>query len=92
MAEQLSDDSSAASSSDEMFNMVIPFSQGSTAAATSPEGSNGKRSDIDDAEDGERKQGNTQRAGKKRRHEQIAIESNVDANEKMEEKGASLVS
>ena len=74
----MSDDSSAASSGDEMLKMSVPFSQES---ARSPEISSGKGSRSDGG-------GTSSSKSPKRKHEEIiAIESmSMDADE-MEEKG-----
>ena len=76
----MSDDSSAASSGDEMLKMSVPFSQESARTA-SPEKSSGKGSRSDGG-------GTSSSKSPKRKHEEIiAIESmSMDADE-MEEKG-----
>ena len=87
MADPQSDDSSAASSGDEILNM-LPFSQ--EYSSNSPQKSGGM--DGDDEIDGEGmhlSQDLSGQPGKKRKHEESSAENSMDATE-MEEKGSSL--
>lgn len=79
---QSDDDSSQASSGDEMLNLV-PFSQETTTSSTTPEKSASKVSD-DGADDTVTLQSRT-----KRKHDEIDDECTAD-EAKMEEKGESL--
>mmetsp|Transcript_20112 Transcript_20112/g.43666 ORF Transcript_20112/g.43666 Transcript_20112/m.43666 type:complete len:422 (-) Transcript_20112:48-1313(-) len=81
MSDPLSDDSSAASSGDEMLKMVVPFSQ---EAANSPGKSSGKGSDSEDEADSGKKQEPQDKAkltGKKRQHEEIVVNSSMNSTE-----------
>jgi hypothetical protein len=78
MADSQSDDSSAASSGDEILNL-LPFSQ--DYSSTSPQKSGGEEMHLSQDSSGQ--------PGKKRKHKEASTESSMNATE-MEEKGSSF--
>jgi hypothetical protein len=89
MTDQQSDDSSAASSGDEMLNLV-PFSQEYYSSASPKKSGDVDSDDEIESQEMQLSQDSSAQSGKKRKHEEGASDENGANAPEMDEKGLSF--